>query len=248
MDVYITIDRGNTALKAALWDASGKLLRNNVCFDGAATPQGQVQALLAPGQRIAGVAYCTVVTHRRAQDLAELATLGVAPLDVTGESHLPLRVCYNSVSTLGADRVAAACGALHYAAGRPVLVADIGTAVTYDFVDAAGCYLGGNIAPGISMRLQALHSHTCALPCVEPRGKAPVWGACTDEALRSGTLRGVAAELEYYRRHAGPEALTVLTGGSVPILAAARVIDFDYIHDPCLVHLGLYSILRHNER
>lgn len=247
MDVYITIDRGNTALKVALWNDAGTLLRNNVCFDSTATPQGQAQALLEPGQHIAGVAYCTVVASRRQADLAGLASLGVTVLDVTGESALPLRVCYSTVSTLGADRVAAACGALHYGGGRPVLVADVGTAVTYDFVDAQGCYLGGNIAPGISMRLHALHAHTSALPCVDPHGNTPVWGQSTDEALRSGTLRGVAAELEYYRRQTGTDAVTVLTGGSVPILAAARVLDFEYIHDPCLVHLGLYSILRYNE-
>lgn len=248
MEVYLTIDRGNTALKTALWSANGDLLRNNVSFDG--LPAAELaRALLSDDEHIAGIAYCTVVASARTTDLDDLqAALGVPALNVDSSVGLPMRICYSSMATLGADRIAAAAGALCYVANRPVLVADIGTAVTYDFVDSEGRYLGGNIAPGISMRLHALHAHTSALPAVDPRGIAPVWGTTTEQALRSGTLRGVAAELEYYRRQAGHDAALVLTGGSVPILAAAHVLDFDYIHDPCLVHRGLYSILRYNER
>lgn len=248
MEVYLTIDRGNTALKAALWSAEGTLLRNSVSFDGTGAAD-LARALLAEGERVAGIGYCTVVAEARSADLGGLsAALGVPAMNVDAAAAMPMRICYESTSTLGADRIAAAAGALDYAQGRPVLVADIGTAVTYDFVDGAGRYLGGNIAPGISMRLHALHAHTSALPSVDPRGYAPVWGTTTEQALRSGTLRGVAAELEYYRRQAGPGAVLVLTGGSVPILASAHVLDFEYIHDPCLVHRGLYSILRYNER
>ncbi len=247
MEVYLTIDRGNTAIKAAIWGPDGTLLRNNVSFDGTSAAD-LARALLAEGERIKSVGYCSVVSSARSADLEGLSALGATVLNVDGRTPLPMRICYTGVDTLGADRIAAAAGAMAYAAGRAVLVADIGTAVTYDFVDAAGRYLGGNIAPGISMRLHALHAHTSALPSVDPKGYAPVWGSTTEQALRSGTLRGVAAELEYYRRRAGEDAVLVLTGGSVPILAGAHVFDFEYIHDPCLVHRGLYSILRYNER
>lgn len=247
MELCLTIDRGNTALKAALWDGCGALVRHTVSFDPQATPADLAASLLPEGQCLKAAGYCTVVVERREADLLNLRSLGIPVLDLNAATPMPMQICYGTPATLGADRIAAAAGALHYAQGRPVLIADVGTAVTYDYVDAGGRYLGGNIAPGISMRLAALHSHTSALPEVEVRGAAPVWGGTTAEALRSGTLRGVAAELEYYRRHAGDRAVTVLTGGSTPILAEAGVLDFKYIFDPCLVHRGLYSILKYNE-
>ncbi len=246
MDFYVTIDRGNTALKAALWSVDGSPVRKSVRFDSTAAA-ALAQSLVPCGGRIVAVAYCTVVSSARTGDLASLEAICRRVLDLTATVALPLQLCYGTPQTLGADRIAAAAGALTYACGRPVLVADIGTAVTYDFVDAGGRYLGGNIAPGISMRLSALHAHTSALPAIDVRGPAPMWGNTTEEALRSGTLRGVAAELEYWRRAAGDSAITVLTGGSVPILEQAVTLDFDYIHDPYLVLRGLYSILRYNE-
>lgn len=246
MELKLTVDRGNTAIKAALWSADGTLLRHTVNFDGVA-PDILARQLMAEGDCISSAAYCTVVGAMRGADLEAMASLGAPVLDVRADTRLPMQVAYGTPATLGADRIAAAAGALSYSCGRPVLVADIGTAVTYDYVDAAGRFVGGNIAPGISMRLKALHTYTSALPNVDANGATPQWGDTTAEALRSGALRGVAAELEYYRRAAGPDALTVLTGGSVPILAKAGILDFDYIFDPCLVHIGLYSILIHNE-
>ena len=58
-------------------------------------------------------------------------------------------------------------------------MADIGTAATFDFVAPGAVYAGGNIAPGIGMRLKALHSYTAALPEPETDGPIPAWGKST---------------------------------------------------------------------
>ncbi len=246
MELRLTIDRGNTALKVALWDTGGHLVCHSVrpAADDAAEA---ARALTHEGNTIASAIYCTVVASRRNADMASLQGLCTQLLDLTASTPMPLTLCYDTPATLGADRIAAAAGALGYACGHPALVADVGTAVTYDFVDADARYFGGNIAPGITMRLTALASHTAALPQVTADGPVPLWGTSTAAALRSGALRGVVAELEYYRHAAGPDAVTVLTGGSATLLANAGLINFDFIHDSCLVHRGLYSILRYNE-
>lgn len=246
MELNLTIDRGNTALKVALWDSKGHLLRNTVSFEPVSVAD-LARSILLRGDRVRAALYCTVVGARRAEDMDSLRILCPSAQSLHSDTPMPMELCYRTPETLGIDRIAAAVGALSYATGRPLLVADIGTAVTYDIVDSEARYLGGNIAPGISMRLAALHSHTDALPAVNARGLTPLWGTTTEEALRSGALRGVIAELDYYRRAVGPGALTVVTGGSATLLAGAGIMNFDYIHDPCLVHRGLNSILRYNE-
>ena len=62
--------------------------------------------------------------------------------------------------------------------------------------------------------------------------------------MRSGAVRGIAAELAYYHAAAGEGALAVLTGGSAELLVNENILTFDYIHDPYLVHKGLYSIIK----
>lgn len=245
MDYFLTIDRGNTAIKAALWTSDGTIVSQCVGCD-AMEVEAMVHSLVGENEHLSAIAYCTVVNSARDADLGVLEALSVPVLEVTSRMEMPLTVGYGTPDTLGADRLAAAVGAMHYAESAPVLVADLGTAVTYDYVDAGGRFVGGNIAPGISMRLKALNAFTAALPQIDPRGNAPVWGTTTEEALRSGTLRGVAAELAYFRHAAGAEARTVLSGGSAKILIDAGLIDFDYIFDPGLVLRGLYIILKHN--
>ncbi|MGN0960124.1 MAG: type III pantothenate kinase, partial [Coriobacteriales bacterium] len=79
------------------------------------------------------------------------------------------------------------------------LVVDMGTAITYDVVTADGKFLGGNIAPGIFVRLEALNHFTKALPLVETDGDCPRWGYDTTTALRAGAayIYAIAADGVY---------------------------------------------------
>ncbi|MDE6197121.1 MAG: type III pantothenate kinase [Muribaculaceae bacterium] len=249
MDLRLTIDRGNTALKAALWDCDGNILA--AAKGDESLPAGElVQSLAktagAPSDTIVSAAvYCSVVDSDRADDLDSLRPLCRRLTDLSSATPMPLTIDYQTPATLGADRIAAALGALAMAGdNRPLLVSDIGTAVTYDFIDLGRVYRGGNIAPGIDLRLRALAAFTDALPAVSSDGgPTPIWGTTTAEAMRSGAVRGVAAELDYYHRSAGINTLAVLTGGSAELLIRLNLITFDYIHDPYLVHKGLYSII-----
>jgi|GEM_PF-5988509 len=94
------------------------------------------------------------------------------------------------------------------------------------------------------MRLSALHARSARLPEVSVEGPVPTWGYDTDTALRSGALRGVAAELEYYRLQAPAGSAVVLTGGDAE--AVGKLVGFNYIIEKNLVLLGLNRILHHH--
>ena len=82
---------------------------------------------------------------------------------------MPLKVDYDTPGTLGADRIAAALGAAELFPGEDCLIFDFGTAITVDLVTSDGIFIGGNISPGLSLRLSALHEHTGRLPLVSCR-------------------------------------------------------------------------------
>lgn len=249
MNFYVTIDRGNTAIKAALWD-EGKAMLSTARGD-ATLPAGElVKSLVCgqvpEGQRLHTIVYCSVCASDRADDLDSLAPLCVNLIELNASTTTGMEIAYRTPGTLGADRIAAALGAIALAGdSRPLLVADMGTAVTYDHVMPGRRYAGGNIAPGIDMRLRALAAFTDTLPAVNPTtGEAPMWGTTTAEAMRSGAIRGVVAELDYYLRAAGEGAMAVITGGSAALLHQMNILTFDYIYDPYLVHKGLFSIIK----
>ena len=129
---------------------------------------------------------------------------------------LPLEINYKTPHTLGSDRVAAAVGAWSEAPGRNILVIDAGSAITIDFIGKDGKYNGGNIAPGIKMRLRALHEYTSRLPMVEKDGDTPTIGYNTETAIRSGVINGICHEIDGYINEFKQkycDVLVFLTGG-----------------------------------
>ena len=130
--------------------------------------------------------------------LDEISRLQCSVIRFDKSTPLPLEVIYRTPHTLGSDRIAAAVGAWSEAPGRNILVIDAGSAITIDFVSKDGKYNGGNIAPGIKMRLRALHEYTDRLPMVEKDGETPAIGYDTETAIRSGVINGICHEIEGY--------------------------------------------------
>lgn len=120
-------------------------------------------------------------------------------------------------STMGADRIAALVGGISLFPGRPILIIDAGTCVTYEIIDNEGIYRGGNIAPGLTMRLKAMHEHTELLPLVSTEGETPDAGFDTETAMRSGATLGLQYEIECYIetwRQKYPNLHVLYTGGN----------------------------------
>ena len=156
----------------------------------------------------------------------------------------PLKIKYGTPGTLGPDRIAAAVGAWSESPGRNILVIDAGSAITYDIVDNKGNFLGGNIAPGIKMRLRSLHEFTDRLPMVVKDGDVPFIGYDTETAIRSGVITGICHEIEGYIRAAREkfgEVFVFLTGGDG--ISLKNNIKSSIFADKFLVAKGLNRIL-----
>jgi type III pantothenate kinase len=171
---------------------------------------------------------------------------------------LPISIGYATPETLGADRLAGVLGAkwLMEKSGKAVvegkasacLVIDAGTCVTYDWLDAEGCYLGGSISPGLHMRYLALHQQTGKLPLVSHEACDLSWGRSTNESILCGVQQGLVGEshrqiamfLEKF-----PTGEVFITGGDGLFLAEQQKTKI--FVEPLLVHYGLMHALRYHE-
>ena len=164
---------------------------------------------------------------------------------------MPIALDYKTPETLGADRIADACGAVSLHPGKPCLVIDAGTCITVDFVDANGVYHGGAIMPGLKMNLQALHTFTAKLPLIDIEGveKAPVLGRSTGESILAGTLGATLLALAGYvalYKEKAPELQVLITGGDARRLVASGANGWEY--EPHLTLIGMNEIMIYNEK
>lgn len=118
-------------------------------------------------------------------------------LNVTHRSELGVPITYPKPKTIGADRLANACEAAHRF-GTPVIVADFGTAVTFDIISRRSGYIGGIIAPGLPLMFSYLAEKTALLPHIKPGRVRHSLGKSTAEAMQLGALwgyRGLVREI-----------------------------------------------------
>ena len=165
------------------------------------------------------------------------------------DMRLPFVVGYDDPSTIGQDRVAAMAGACSLKPDGAFLVIDIGTCVTYDYVDATRHHHGGSISPGLSMRFDALHEHTDRLPLVANKDEVERFGTNTAAAIRSGVVAGLTYELEGYiaSMKANVPGLLVFLAGGDGYYFAERL-KYSTFVDPYLVMRGLDYILKYNAK
>ena len=181
----LCIDIGNTAVKAALDGCLCPVRGNDL---------GCIRPLASKGDVDKTIVCSTVDLTPEMR--REIEQLGAPVVYMDHTTPIPLRNLYHTPETLGMDRLAAAVGAYEQHQGE-LLVIDAGTAITYDRVTADGEYLGGNISPGVEMRLKALHEFTAKLPLVAEWGNCPEFGYDTETAIRSGVKNGIKCEIEH---------------------------------------------------
>jgi type III pantothenate kinase len=124
---------------------------------------------------------------------------------------------------LGPDRLVNAVAGYDKCRDACVIV-DFGTAITYDAVSSAGEYLGGIIAPGIEISIEALTSRAARLPKVDIKEPRSLIGKSTDAALQSGIVYGFAAQVDGICRQLkdelGSGVTTIATGGLARVIVA----------------------------
>ena len=141
---------------------------------------------------------------------------------------MPIRM--DNPREVGADRLVNSVAAYERIGGACVIV-DFGTAITYDCVSPAGEYVGGIIAPGVEISMEALTSRAAAIPRIDLTAPRALIGKSTVEAIRSGVIFGFAAQVDgivgRLREELGEETEAIATGG----LAGAIVPFCDLIDD-----------------
>ncbi|MFA4964443.1 MAG: type III pantothenate kinase [Thermoleophilia bacterium] len=191
------------------------------------------------------------VVPRLTQQWVEMCEkyLGVTAFVVGPGARTGMRIAMKNPAEVGADRIVNAVAA-YERYGGPCIVADYGTATTFDVVSADGDYLGGAIAPGIEVSLEALTTRAAKLVKVELVEPEHAIGKSTTEALQAGAVYGFAGELEGIV-HAiwgelGVQARVIATGGLAAMIArhTAAITEVD----PFLTLRGIEIVMRRQLR
>ncbi|MEL7121546.1 MAG: type III pantothenate kinase [Bacteroidota bacterium] len=160
---------------------------------------------------------------------------------------LPIVNEYETPETLGKDRLAAVVGANHLFPNQNCLVIDAGTCITLDVITAKGHFKGGNISPGLEMRMKAMHHFTANLPLVEPEELKNWLGTNTRSALINGAQVGTICEMDAFLalcQEKYHSINVILTGGDADFLAKQWKRKIFVHHN--LVLRGLNKILDYN--
>lgn len=174
--------------------------------------------------------------------------IGIEPMIMGPGVKTGISVQLENPRSVGADRIADVAGAVaEY--GAPVLVVDFGTATTYDYVDANGCFKAGAIAVGIESGANALWGQTAQLPEVEIRKPRTVMAKNTQTEMQAGIfyqfLGGFEKTVEAFRKEAGEDFKVIATGGLGRVICAHT--DMIDVYDPNLIFKGLKAIYDRTE-
>ncbi len=260
--MILAFDVGNTFTKVALCDPPRILSRASHPTDELTSlelAKSMIHAVLeaAPtrGARSLRPVLCSVAPHVEETITAAVRDLlprGAPILRVRPDLRLGLHVGVRRPERVGADRLAAAVGAVAIA-GAPVIALCCGTAITTTVVDPSGVLIGGAIAPGPAIAARALSENTALLPMVDAaehweREMPPAIGMDTEEAILSGVLHGaagtVAALVRETRKQLGIRAPVVVGGGYARL--AARWVPAPRRVEPDLILKGIYRIAELN--
>jgi type III pantothenate kinase len=253
--MLLTIDIGNTNTVFGVFEGEElmhswriKTDARNTADELALTYRG-----LLDGVKVTGICACSTVPAAMrelrtmlARYYADLPTVLVEPGVRTGVS-----IMMDNPKEVGTDRICNTIAAHHLING-PAIVVDFGTSTNFDVVSAKGEFVGGALAPGIEISVDALTSRAAQLrkvELVEPR--SPI-GKNTVEALQSGILFGFAGQVDGLVRRLrlalvpeDPESVTVIATGGLAPLAIAHSETVER-YEPDLTLLGLRLIFERN--
>ena len=182
-------------------------------------------------------------------DTALARVTGRKPYHVTHASRMPVKNRYGKPHEVGVDRLANAAGGVALY-GAPLLVVDLGTAVTVDVISKRAEYLGGAILPGIEMSAEALSRRTARLPLASPTPPKHAIGRSTVESIRAGILHGLVGAvdriIELTWKELGYRTGVVATGGlAATLLEHSRHVKRE---NPELTLVGLIGIWEMNRK
>ena len=254
--MLLTIDCGNTNTVFAIWDGT-RFLANWRCATQSARTADEYYTWLRTlmGLHRIDVAITDVIVSstvpRVVFNLRVLCDryFDTRPLVVgKPETALPVAPRVDIGTTVGPDRLVNTAGA-HGRHGGDLIVVDFGTATTFDVVDHDGAYVGGVIAPGVNLSLEALHMAAAALPHVDITQPQRVVGTNTVACMQSGIFWGYVGLIKEITARIRAERdrpmKVISTGGLAPLFSQAEAL-FDTFEDDLTMH-GLTVIHAFNK-
>lgn len=250
--MLLAIDVGNTNIVIGLYQAEKLIISWRIKTDPKATADELnmiFKNLLSDQPEITGISLCSTVPAVLSQlrimlekNFSAIKTVIIEPGIKTG-----VPVLIDNPKEVGADRIANSL-AVFTRHGGPSVVVDFGTSTNFDVVSAQGEFLGGALAPGIEISLDALANRAAQLRKVELTKPRSVIGKGTVEALQSGALYGFAGQVDgivnRIKKELGELSAVVATGG----LAGLVVSESETIthHEPDLTLEGLRLVFEKN--
>ena len=255
--MLLVIDLGNTNLTLGLYQGETLRLHWRLATDQARMPDEygiQILSMLEHGgckpEELTGICLSSVVPPLTERIIAACQTyLQRMPLVVTCTVNLGIKIGYDDPKAVGGDRLADAA-AVWKLYGGPACIIDYGTATTFNALSKDGVYLGGAIAAGVGIALDALVRRTSKLPPVELQAPPAAIGHNTIHAMQSGIINGYVAMTEgmvkRFKAELGEDAKVIATGGLVSVIASqTKIID---ITAPWLTLDGLRIIWELNQK
>ncbi|MDX2189297.1 MAG: type III pantothenate kinase [Bacteroidota bacterium] len=235
----ITVDFGNTSIKAAIFE--GEKLINDL---GVLSQVALIEVLNKfPNYKIGISSVSEASTH-----IYNLIDNKERLMVLNHLTKVPLKNNYKSAETLGMDRLAVAVGGNFMYPNTNLLIIDFGTCITYELVSSKNEYEGGAIAPGLNMRFKALNQFTSKLPSLQITNETINFiGNSTESCIQSGVINGMTSEIDGMIDKFGQvydHLKIIICGGDAQFFETK--IKQPIFAVPNLVLIGLNRILNYN--
>jgi type III pantothenate kinase len=251
--MLLAIDVGNTNTVVGLFDGERLVRSYRIKTDPRSTADEMrltFRGLLRDDPDITGVGLCSTVPAvlREMRGMFERYYAHVPHVIVEPGTRTGVPILTDNPKEVGADRIVNTLAA-HHLYGGPSIVVDFGTSTNLDVVSERGEFLGGALAPGIEISLDALASRAAQLRKVELVRPRSVIGKNTVEALQSGALYGFAGQVDNLVRKisdelgAAPVAVIATGGLATVVLPESETIT---VHEPDLTLHGLRLVYDKN--
>ena len=208
--MYLTIDIGNTNTKFFLFSDEKLIEKGN--FQN----EKGIKAIqhVCNSNQIDAIIYSNVSNGK--QNGLKRIFRNYIVYEVNNNLKLPFKNKYKTALSLGSDRISLVCSAINKYPNKDVLIIDLGTCITYDFISSAKIYKGGAITPGFMMRYRSLNHYTSELPMLEFNVPKDYNGNSTFESIHSGIYYGIIDEIQgridFYKKKF-KHLKVILTGG-----------------------------------
>jgi type III pantothenate kinase len=259
--MLLTIDVGNTHTVLGVFDGEEVVEHWRIATDPVRTAdelavilQGLlVQSTLFKEPDISGISLCSTVPSvlHEMREMVRRYYGDVPAIIVEPGVKTGIAIRTDNPKEAGSDRIMNALAAVHLYGG-PAIVVDFGTSTNFDAISARGEFVGGALAPGIEISVDALSRRAAQLLKVELARPSHVVGKNTVEALQSGIIFGFAGQIEGITKRMSqelspgdPDAVTIIaTGGLAPVIIdEVGVID---AYEPWLTLIGLRLVFERN--